>query len=963
MAAGPATSAADAASAGARDHADVEEPPEGEREPADTEFEVVPQVEEWAAAAEDSTEEECSELARERHESAAFERRQSRLTASAEVLERAGFLPLPQAQDDVGQEAPHSQLGEAAIPEVDREQDAAAPLGAAAEREEREAEPAEVSLARDMDPVAHIGAGEEAAVQEACNGEERQADAEVVEVMLEPPAAETPAEAADAGSADEVGGRSANASPTAKRWADEGGVEVDEPGQWFGGLDAANFDEVADELTVLDAEAPNVTRPGSSRGDEVVEAGSSGGEPPKGASKGSGKGVLFVQGGGRELTLSLKHRNLGIEQVRAILTGELRRSIREKLRALHGNAPFHYINVDLSENDLGADGAAILVAFLRQLHQPGTLSEGKLGKGDKGGKCGKGKLGPPVSIKALRLFRNRLGDEGARHIAELVIEQPQPLIELHLSHNGLTGLGAAMVLLAFGAARSRAYPFRLPHRPSLFGGSWLRLERNDVEAPEALLEALKARGGVRFLHTSWTQRDWGPARSPAWATNAERVPQVILHIFSVQGRQGAGWSQGKGAGKSEVGLCREHVKAAAAVIADLVGGKGGKGGKSNRKAAPADTGAPQSTSNAAVELPERQPESDDAADVERKHQKKEFVWKPKLPPPSGSSAASSSAAPRAKETTAPKAASVSESSMPRVEHKTALQSALEKVTNLLPASSHNDPGLLDRWRSHVAVAADPEREAKRIANLASRLQAQGYPEPGAWRLSSGLQSSTAREQASAILLQSLKAGPGGAGAQGQAARSAAGSPQLGPAGRHAAARSLPTGPPTTGARLGAPPAATAQTVEEVEAGLLQTSDLGRLQILMNSPTAARAPAAGEDAAGPLQSHHRGATGAALPLASSAPAADAETAAGRWMAPGECSGPSPSDGAVPELPLPSGSEGATKKKGKNKIGVWAGGAGAPRAEATSASDAGVASAASGVNQVDVAIIPMAGIVYQ
>merc|ERR1719160_1513851 len=91
-------------------------------------------------------------------------------------------------------------------------------------------------------------------------------------------------------------------------------------------------------------------------------------------------------------------------------------------------AEWHYVNIDLSNNNLGPDGAKVLVDFLRS-------ASGKA---------------VPVYTRILKLYKNQLGDEGMKHIAVLILSQPQPVHEIHLSHNEITAAGASTLVLSLG---------------------------------------------------------------------------------------------------------------------------------------------------------------------------------------------------------------------------------------------------------------------------------------------------------------------------------------------------------------------------------------------------------------------------------------------------------------------------------------------------------------------------------
>ncbi|CAE7023915.1 ylyB [Symbiodinium natans] len=81
------------------------------------------------------------------------------------------------------------------------------------------------------------------------------------------------------------------------------------------------------------------------------------------------------------------------------------------------------------------------------------------------------------SLRVVKLYKNALADDAAVSLTALCHKSPG-LIEMHLSHNWFTSRGAKAIVDAALSAE------KLQGLPPL----WLRLERNKVEDPKALLE-------------------------------------------------------------------------------------------------------------------------------------------------------------------------------------------------------------------------------------------------------------------------------------------------------------------------------------------------------------------------------------------------------------------------------------------------------------------------------------------
>uniref|UniRef100_A0A7S4PT04 Uncharacterized protein n=1 Tax=Alexandrium monilatum TaxID=311494 RepID=A0A7S4PT04_9DINO len=166
-----------------------------------------------------------------------------------------------------------------------------------------------------------------------------------------------------------------------------------------------------------------------------------GGPRGKGFGKGEGKGLR----GDREVNLSGRQ----FDDVQLSVWCE---------RWQVGTPPIGLVSLNLSNNELGNAGAATLVNLLMD-------------------------LGPPIRV--IKLFSNRVADDGALALAKYVKESHTHLAELHLSHNAITRHGAEALLMASAKASDKAGGPRYPSfetvgqcRPVPL---WLRLEYNLID--------------------------------------------------------------------------------------------------------------------------------------------------------------------------------------------------------------------------------------------------------------------------------------------------------------------------------------------------------------------------------------------------------------------------------------------------------------------------------------------------
>jgi len=259
---------------------------------------------------------------------------------------------------------------------------------------------------------------------------------------------------------------------------------------------------------------------------------------------------LLVKPGTGEMMLELKKKNLTVDMLQKGLTDNFYSRFVAKIRSLQPQVKHHfYIDVDVSESQLGPPAMKLLADFFKKLYKEPT----------------------PICIRSFRAYRNDLGDEGVRHVADLIICQPAPMTQLHLSHNSLSGLGTACVTLA--TAASSQYPFRVSGKQSTWCGLWMRMEQNEVVAPNALFDSMQGKrveaAPLWIEGASLTNKNWGPCKAPSWATSQDTAPHAVLYLFTMQLKTGS-----KGARRQEETEATreeavEQVKAATEIVLAL----------------------------------------------------------------------------------------------------------------------------------------------------------------------------------------------------------------------------------------------------------------------------------------------------------------------------------------------------------------------------------------------------------
>eukprot|EP00928_Gymnodinium_smaydae_P080290 TRINITY_DN6400_c3_g1_i1.p1 TRINITY_DN6400_c3_g1~~TRINITY_DN6400_c3_g1_i1.p1 ORF type:complete len:823 (-),score=174.34 TRINITY_DN6400_c3_g1_i1:319-2787(-) len=161
-------------------------------------------------------------------------------------------------------------------------------------------------------------------------------------------------------------------------------------------------------------------------------------------------------------------------------------------------------NLELAENSIGSAG---LVAVLDSLQR-----------------CN-------VSCKCLKLYKNKIGDDGGVRLARMIASQASVVEELHLSHNLLTQ--RSLVALCMTMGKHDGYPALGRNR--LYIPCWLRMEYNNISRPLEVVQALKRDGEVSICLAE--DRDQcGPWRCIHAGRTQQGVPKVHLFTIHVQSR-------------------------------------------------------------------------------------------------------------------------------------------------------------------------------------------------------------------------------------------------------------------------------------------------------------------------------------------------------------------------------------------------------------------------------------------
>ncbi len=126
----------------------------------------------------------------------------------------------------------------------------------------------------------------------------------------------------------------------------------------------------------------------------------------------------------------------------------------------HGPLPLR-CNIEMQENQFSDAGIEKLVNFL--------LNRTHL-----------------IQVNALKLWKNKIGDVGAQHLARLIRELPYALVELHLSHNRITTQGALSILKAIES--SDLYPRCKSSKSSKLSTKKCQATDNSEESEESSID-------------------------------------------------------------------------------------------------------------------------------------------------------------------------------------------------------------------------------------------------------------------------------------------------------------------------------------------------------------------------------------------------------------------------------------------------------------------------------------------
>lgn len=156
-------------------------------------------------------------------------------------------------------------------------------------------------------------------------------------------------------------------------------------------------------------------------------------------------------------------------------------------------------NIDLNDNAIGNAG---LTAVLDALER----------------KC--------VSCKIIKLFKNRISDEGGVRLAQAVRRQTSAVEEIHLSHNLFSA--RTLVALCMALAKHDGYP--IVGRNRLYIPCWVRMEYNNIARPLEVLEMLRRHGPVTVC-TAENRDQCGPWRCACANRTMTSVPKI--HLFAI----------------------------------------------------------------------------------------------------------------------------------------------------------------------------------------------------------------------------------------------------------------------------------------------------------------------------------------------------------------------------------------------------------------------------------------------
>jgi len=136
-----------------------------------------------------------------------------------------------------------------------------------------------------------------------------------------------------------------------------------------------------------------------------------------------------------------------------------------------------------------------------------------------------------VSCKCIKLYRNRICDDGGLRLARAVSRQVSAMEEIHLSHNMFSA--RTLVALCMALAKHDGYP--MVGRNRLYIPCWVRMEYNQIARPNDVLEMLR-RDAPMIICTADNREDCGPWRCIHASRDKAKVPKVHLFTIAAQAR-------------------------------------------------------------------------------------------------------------------------------------------------------------------------------------------------------------------------------------------------------------------------------------------------------------------------------------------------------------------------------------------------------------------------------------------
>eukprot|EP00927_Polykrikos_kofoidii_P078958 TRINITY_DN7575_c0_g1_i1.p1 TRINITY_DN7575_c0_g1~~TRINITY_DN7575_c0_g1_i1.p1 ORF type:complete len:754 (-),score=128.23 TRINITY_DN7575_c0_g1_i1:90-2351(-) len=210
--------------------------------------------------------------------------------------------------------------------------------------------------------------------------------------------------------------------------------------------------------------------------------------------------VVLAPGTASWLQVRLRSHNLGDDHMIAL--GRFMEDLLEKHSMSSTNAVV--ANVELAENAIGSTGLTAVLDALEKYN---------------------------VNCKCLKLYKNKIGDDGGTRLARMVTNQATAIEELHLSHNVLTQRSLVAICMAMG--KHEGYPQL--GRSRLYMPCWLRMEYNLISRPLDVVEALRRDGEVPIC-TADVRDECGPWRCSRAGRSPAGVPKIHLFTIAVQCR-------------------------------------------------------------------------------------------------------------------------------------------------------------------------------------------------------------------------------------------------------------------------------------------------------------------------------------------------------------------------------------------------------------------------------------------